>query len=99
MSSLFFCKFLRYFAIPPKSGTMRKLFLPVMFLCLFVTVTHAQMKNDTNKATPPVKDSLAPYQKYPTLPAFNILMMDSVTVFNTYNILEGKPIAIFFFSP
>ena len=70
-----------------------------MLLCLFVTAAHAQEKSDIKHVAPPVKDSLAPYQKYPTLPAFNILMMDSVTIFNTYNIPEGKPIAIFFFSP
>ena len=46
----------------------------------------------------PAADSL-PYQKYPTLPAFNIRMMDSVTIFNTYNIPKGKPTLIVLFSP
>ncbi len=45
-----------------------------------------------------VKDSL-PYQKYPKLPAFNLLLQDSATIFNTYNIPEGKPTLLVFFSP
>jgi len=44
-------------------------------------------------------DTLKPYQKYPTLPAFNIRLADSGTIFNTYNIPEGKPIALMLFSP
>lgn len=48
--------------------------------------------------TQPKRDSL-PYQKYPTLPAFNLLMTDSSTIFNTYNIPEGKPTVLMFFSP
>jgi len=43
-------------------------------------------------------DSL-PYQKYPTLPAFNLLMADSSTIFNTYNVTEGRPTVLFFFAP
>ena len=68
---------------------MRTFFLSILLLSLSITAIHAQDKNDT----------LAPYQKYPTLPAFNILMMDSTSIFNTYNIPEGKPVALFFFSP
>jgi len=47
----------------------------------------------------PVKDTTLPYKKYPTLPAFSILMMDSVKQFNTYNIPEGKPTMLVMFSP
>ena len=43
-------------------------------------------------------DSL-PYMKSPELPAYNIRLMDSTTVFNTFNIAKGKYIAIFFFDP
>ena len=45
------------------------------------------------------KDSLPAYQKYPTLPAFNIRLMDSITVFNTYNIPKGRPVMLILFSP
>ena len=44
------------------------------------------------------KDSAA-YQKNPTLPAFNILSLDSNSEFNTYNIPEGRPTALMLFSP
>jgi thioredoxin-related protein len=33
------------------------------------------------------------------LPSFNLLLMDSVTVFNTSQIPEGKPIVLMYFSP
>ena len=33
------------------------------------------------------------------LPSFNLLMMDSTTVFNTDSIREGKPFVILYFSP
>lgn len=56
----------------------------------------AQAGKDT-LATP--KDTLKPYQKYTDLPAFNILERDSATIFNTFNIPEGKPVAIMLFSP
>jgi thiol-disulfide isomerase/thioredoxin len=44
-------------------------------------------------------DTLKPYQKYPTLPAFNILLMDSTNLFNTYNIPYGRPSILICFSP
>jgi thiol-disulfide isomerase/thioredoxin len=42
---------------------------------------------------------LPAYQRFPTLPPFNILLQDSATVFNTYNVKEGRPTVLFFFSP
>lgn len=44
-------------------------------------------------------DSLPPYKKYPTLPAFEILLHDSSSVFNTYDIPKGKPTILMYFSP
>jgi thiol-disulfide isomerase/thioredoxin len=75
---------------------MKKIFLLAMLFGIVISDAYAQ---DMKGAAPEQKDSLAPYQKYPTLPAFNIGMMDSVSIFNTYNIPKGSPIAIFFFSP
>lgn len=46
-----------------------------------------------------VKNDTLPFQKYPSLPAFNILLLDSSTVFNTYNVPQGKPTVLMFFSP
>lgn len=42
---------------------------------------------------------LPAYIRFPKLPPFNILLQDSSTVFNTYNVEEGKPTILFFFSP
>lgn len=60
-----------------------------MLLLLASVCVNAQAKT---------RDSL-PYQKYPGLPAFNVLLQDSATIFNTYYIPEGKPTVIIFFSP
>ena len=76
---------------------MKSFFLTTVLICSFGIVAHAQEQDQKDK-TPEKTDSL-PYQKYPTLPAFNIVLLDSTTVFNTYNIPEGKPILIMFFDP
>jgi len=74
---------------------MKGMFLAVAF-SVFAMGTQAQnVKNNDAQES----DTLRPYQKYPTLPAFNIRLMDSVTIFNTYNIPLGKPTAIMLFSP
>lgn len=70
----------------------------VLVACFFAVNANAQEHRDPNNKEEKVTDSL-PYQKYPTLPAFNILLLDSVTIFNTYNIPEGKPTLIMFFDP
>ncbi len=75
---------------------MRKLMLIVAVFTFMATMAFAQQKTGETKSS---TDTLKPYQKYPTLPAFNIKAMDSVTIFNTYNIPEGKPTAIMLFSP
>ncbi len=78
---------------------MRALFLLVC-CCLLQTGANAQGSKDAtmdNKSA--ATDTLKPYQKYPNLPAFNIRLMDSITIFNTYNIPAGKPVALMFFSP
>jgi thiol-disulfide isomerase/thioredoxin len=75
--------------------------IKIVFVALFFIVPVTNMiAQDKKSGGDAQKDTtLQPYQKYPTLPAFNILLMDSVTIFNTYNIPEGKPIAIMLFSP
>jgi thiol-disulfide isomerase/thioredoxin len=73
---------------------MNRIFLALaVFFCFMANCLHGQEKTDV-----PAKDTVLPYRQYPTLPAFNILMMDSTTIFNTYNIPTGGPIALFFFS-
>ena len=79
---------------------MKKVILFFVILCSLATTAEAQNKKiSPGGDPPPPEDTLKPYQKYPTLPAFNILEMDSATIFNTYNIPEGKPIALMLFSP
>ncbi|TDX00646.1 TlpA family protein disulfide reductase [Dinghuibacter silviterrae] len=40
-----------------------------------------------------------PYQSDKTLPSFNILEVDSTTIFNTKKLPSGKPIVLMYFSP
>ena len=76
---------------------MYKFFLVVIFAFFLGITAQAQEKNEVNSKQTPATDT--PYLKYPTLPAFNIMLPDSTTIFNTYNIPEGKPIIILFFDP
>ena len=76
---------------------MGRVLQSVLLLFISVTFTFAQEAKKTTDTT--AADTLRPYQKYPVLPAFNILEMDSSTIFNTYNIPAGKPIALMLFSP
>jgi thiol-disulfide isomerase/thioredoxin len=70
-----------------------KLAATVFAICLALS---SLAQDDKKKAE---TDTLKPYQKYTSLPAFNILEMDSLTLFNTYNIPKGKPVALMLFSP
>ncbi len=70
---------------------MNKLIAAVL-LCIAAPFAQAQ-KTARDSAQLPA------YQRFPTLPAFNLLLQDSATEFNTYNIKEGRPTVLFFFSP
>ena len=78
---------------------MKKLILITICICTTLHIAQAQNSDSISakKLASPV-DS-APYLKFPELPAFNILSIDSVTLFNTYNIPKGKPVALLFFDP
>jgi len=69
-----------------------------MLVLFFGKNGYGQERNEVRSKQSQVTDTL-PYQKYPALPAFNIMLLDSATIFNTYNIPEGKPVVILFFDP
>src|ERR1043166_2974205 len=69
---------------------MKKMLLALLLMMVFAA-----------GAQPPARarrDSL-PYEKFPTLPAMSLLAPDSSRTFNFYNIPEGRPTVLFFFSP
>ena len=70
--------------------------IPFIFFLLLVGAS-AKAQDDTTKPQKAATDSL-PYLKYPTVPAFNIMQLDS-NIFNTFNIPNGQPIALVFFDP
>jgi hypothetical protein len=76
----------------------------VFFSIVFSFFANVLLGQDGKYPPPPdprewAKDSIKPYQKTPVLPAFNIMLMDSATIFNTYNIPSGKVTALVFFDP
>jgi thiol-disulfide isomerase/thioredoxin len=77
---------------------MKKIFFLLVLSGVFIMPAMAREDDDTAQHKQ-AADTLKPYQKYPKLPAFNIRLMDSTTVFNTYNIPAGKKTMIVFFSP
>ncbi len=69
---------------------MFKRFSAILLLLISSMSVYAQDKK---------KDEEPPYLKYPELPAFNILLMDSSSVFNTFNIPTGRYTVIMHFDP
>lgn len=67
---------------------MQKLLLALMLLCATAFTGIAQQLSDTPA-----------YKKYPTLPAFQLVSLDSTKVFNTFEIPEGKPTLFMLFAP
>jgi len=78
-------------------AVMKKIQLLLAVAVLLGCGAYAQEKPTEVSAA--ADSNSAPYKKYPALPAFNILMMDSTTIFNTFNIPKGRKIAIVMFSP
>lgn len=65
---------------------MKKKYFLVIICCILYISGYAQPGADT-----------LPYRKYPTIPAFRLMLLDSSTVFNTYDIKEGHPVLFMFF--
>jgi hypothetical protein len=79
---------------------MRKLILFLATACQMSISVYAQ----EHRPIPPLPDprrnvDSLPYKLDPILPVFNILLRDSVEIFNTFNIPKGGPIALMLFSP
>lgn len=73
---------------------MKKAIFLLLAAVLSLHTAFAQQKKAAAKDT-----TVYPYLKLPTLPAFNILLQDSVHFYNTYNIPSGKPVVMLLFSP
>jgi len=73
-----------------------RIFYFLMPVLLLAGSLRAQ--DDTQPVHTESKENL-PYTKYPELPAFNVMLTDSNTIFNTYNIPKGAPILLVFFDP
>lgn len=66
---------------------MKHLLFTVYILLASVTIGMAQ------------EEEQPPYLKYPTLPTFEIVNLDSSGTISTYDIPKDKPILLMFFSP
>jgi thiol-disulfide isomerase/thioredoxin len=73
--------------------------MKVLRLCLLLSLVCSTAFAQEGKLNARDSMQLPAYQRFPTLPPFNILLQDSATVFNTYNVKEGRPTVLFFFSP
>jgi len=78
---------------------MKKILLSLLLCCLSLAAVQAQKKDSAKTPKTAKADTLAPYKKSPTLPAFNILLTDSTTLFNTYNIPDGRVTVLVLFDP
>jgi thioredoxin-related protein len=69
-----------------------------LLLLILLVGSGAKAQDDTQPVLRESKENL-PYTKYPELPAFNVMLTDSNTIFNTYNIPKGSPVLLVFFDP
>jgi len=72
---------------------MKRIALLSFIACMMCALSYAQTADTAKKKAP------APYLQYPGMPAFNILLSDSTTVLNTFNIPKGRPVMLVFFDP
>jgi len=77
-----------------------------VFRCFFVLIAliagqcgYALAQGRKPPPPPDFNRDNLPYKSNPDLPVFNVLLKDSVTTFNSFNIPKGKPIALMLFSP
>lgn len=73
---------------------MKRIFF--LLAALFTLTSMPAWAQNDKKNEPPAEDSF-PYMQDPNLPAFEILELDSSTVFNSYSIPKGRPIVLFYF--
>lgn len=78
---------------------MRILFLASCIVLFTASFSTAQQKKGATKVIPRVNRDSLPCVLNPRLPAFNILTPDSTTIFNTFSIPKGKPVALMLLSP
>ncbi len=67
---------------------MKKVLFTLLLFSTISSIAWSQTEADT-----PL------YKKYPVLPAFEILHMDSSTITNTFNAPKDRPVILVFFSP
>jgi len=80
--------------------SMKRIYFLAFLICALTVQSFAQTAPPPPPvaATPPADTATPPYKKYPDMPAFNSLSLDSV-VFNTYSIKKGKYSILILFSP
>ena len=76
---------------------MKKAFLALAALA-FCHILSAQPKLPNQPATDPA-NAQAPYMKFPTIPPFHLLGLDSTSYLTPANLKKGRKTIIMFFSP
>lgn len=71
----------------------------VLMVSAFFLLHSGAYAQDARLLIDTAKKDTLPYMKFRSLPAFNIMLSDSATIFNTYNIPKGKPVALMLFDP
>jgi thiol-disulfide isomerase/thioredoxin len=73
---------------------MKKLFSFLIILC-WIPALKAQTADTTSKK----ESSTAAYLRFPTVPPFKLLAVDSVTLYSKANLPKNKPVLVMLFSP
>ncbi|MBS1616290.1 MAG: thioredoxin fold domain-containing protein [Bacteroidetes bacterium] len=70
-----------------------------LLICLLLSLCGLSASAQEHPMNARDSMQLPAYERFPSLPPFKILLPDSATIFNTYNIPKGRPSVLFFFSP
>lgn len=70
----------------------------LLVLTMLLSLAQGFAQNKGGRHNKVDKDSL-PYMKYPEMPAFNLRLMDSTTILNTFTIPTGQFTALLLFDP
>lgn len=74
---------------------MKKLIATLILLTITGSILNAQQKDSTATSTAQV----APYLRFPTLPPFRLLGLDSTSIYSKDHLQKNRPVLLLVFSP
>lgn len=71
----------------------------IIILLLIVTTITASAQTDSTQTVNPNTPTEAPYKRFPTIPPFELLQLDSTTTLTKADLSKKRPLLLMYFSP